>query len=132
MTDMRFNFKGLDEGLKRLERSVRAEVIERVSVKAAEPMARDAKAGAHPGKIKRGTGQRIADKGPLSVTTAVGSRHPLAQIFEFGTRRRKLKSGADRGRIQKIGNVRRAFDKNVGRWFSDIGRRLWREIARGK
>lgn len=122
-------FDGLDKALQQLSHSVRADVLERVATESADPMRADYAQGA-PEVVQRNVHVRTADKRPNTVWVAVGSRHPLAHIFEFGTRARRTKSGAGRGRIEKQGFARRAFDVNVERWFTGVGRLLWREVKR--
>ena len=130
---MTLKIKGLDgieKGLQRMERSVRADKMGNVLKASARPMEREYAGGA-PQVIRRGVRTREVDKRPNVSTVAVGSRHPLVAIEEFGTRRRRTNRGRGRGRIIAKGFARRAFDTNVHGWFRDIGRLLWREVKRG-
>ena len=130
MTSVRLKgFKGIDKALDKMARTVRSDVLERVAEDSADRMLADYKAGTHP-TIRRGVRVRTVDKRADKVAVAVGSRHPLVAIFEFGTRRRQTAAGSARGRITPMGFARRAFDKNVSSWFRDTGRLLWNEVKR--
>ena len=128
MTEIQLRgFDRIDKALSRMEKSVRADALERVADKSSDDMLLDYAYDAPPA-IRKGVRVRTVDKTPNRVTVAVGSRHPLVHIFEFGTQRRKTKGGAGRGRIRKIGFARRAFDTNIARWFGRAGQLLWAEV----
>ena len=142
--------RGFDKINRRLARLAgdleRTRVLERALVSSAKPMEREYEAGA-PLSIRPGVRTRVADERPGKVTVAVGSRHPLAHIFEFGTKRRNTGGAkrdratgrfvkgtgktANRGRIIAQGFARRAFDVNVQGWFRNVGKSIWREVKRG-
>ena len=128
MTKIR-GFDGIDKALTRLERSVRADVLVDVLNDSAEPIEHDYRVGA-PDFLQRSVRTRVITKQSHRATTATGTKHPLAHIFEFGTRRRSTRGGLGRGKITKIGFGRRAFDTNVNRWFTNTGRLLWQRIRR--
>lgn len=122
-------FDGIDAGLKRMDKAVRADVLARVGEESADGMLVDYTYGAPP-TIRRGVRVREVEKRPDRAVVAVGSRHPLVHIFEFGTKPRRTDEGYRRGRIIKRGFARRAFDTNVGAWFRRTGELLWREVKR--
>lgn len=122
-------FNGIDRALQRLDTQMRAETLVRVLKESAEPFEAEYERGAPPflhGKVRT----RVADVGRTGATVATGSKHPLAHIFEFGTRVRKTSSGWLRGSIRNMGFGRRAFDTRVQSWFGDVGKLLWREVKR--
>jgi len=123
-------FEGIDRALGRMTKNTRAEVLERVVTESADGMLVDYTYGA-PSFLRRFVAVRTADKAPGRAQVNVGTKHPLAHIFEFGTRLRRTKSRGSRGRIEKIGFARRAFDSNVSQWFIRTGELLWREVKRG-
>lgn len=130
MTEIRLKgFDGIDRALREMKANVRSDKLEVVADRSADPMLVDYTYDAPPA-IRKGVRVRTVDKLPNRVTVAVGSRHPLVHIFEFGTKRRKTKAGAGRGRIRKIGFARRAFDTNIARWFGRVGDLLWAEVRR--
>lgn len=124
-------FDGIDRALRRLDNTMRADTLVRVLTESAEPIEQDYRSGAPP-VIARSVRTRVISKAPHRGTVATGTKHPLAHIFEFGTRLRRTAKGFRRGRIVKIGFGRRAFDTGVNRWFRDTGRLLWREVKRAR
>ncbi|MBW2647170.1 MAG: HK97 gp10 family phage protein [Deltaproteobacteria bacterium] len=121
----KFEIHGLKETMDALEQlptlSMKRTVVRNALKKAALPVMTDAKANArgiksyvHEGthrnvgdeiakSIKTGRSikksQRRSSRDKSAVTMYVGSSHPLAHLFEFGTAERYTKSGAYRGYI---------------------------------
>lgn len=127
---------GIDKALNKLANETRASVLVDALEDSGRPIEREYAAGAPP-FISGGVRTRVLESAPRRARIAIGTKHPLAHIFEFGTKRRRTtgsgkvqKKPAYRGRIHKIGFGRRAFDTNVDAWFRDIGRRIWKRVER--
>ena len=129
---MTIRIKGDKELLRTLERlpqMVRADVLEAAARDAIEPMEKDYRGGAPP-TIARGVRTRVIEKKPTGVQIATGTKHPLAHIFEYGTKLRVRDSGGITGRIRAKAFGRPAFDKNVHGVFRRIGDSLWKAVSR--
>ena len=130
MTVMRLKgFDGIDKRLRQMQDNVRTDVLKRVAEKSADAMEQDYRQGAPP-VIAKSVRTRVVDASRYRATAATGTKHPLAHIFEFGTKQRQTGQGWRRGRIRKIGFARRAFDTNITKWFVDTGKLLWKEVSR--
>lgn len=132
---MSIKLKGMERinaNLKRLERGARADLLIGTLERSAEPFERHYANGAHE-EIRPGVKTRMISRSPRETRVAVGSRHPLAHIFEFGTRQRYRKTAdgeARTGKITKMGFARRAFDVNVRPWFRNVSRMLFADLRR--
>ncbi len=139
MTQVTVKIKGFDKvaaNLDRMARKTRSDAVNKALVRSARPMEAQYRSNA-PSFLKRGVSIRQpvrVMRGVFRVT--VGSRHPLAHIFEFGTKLRvtlgkgRYSKGARRGRIRALGFGRRAYDASVRMWFRLIGVELWKEVSR--
>ena len=127
--------------LKRMDRELRGQVLMQAVEESAHPFERDYKRGA-PEVLRRGgkwwIDTRHGDRTPNRAQVLVGTKHPLAHIFEYGTRRRfnvrwKKKPLSKRratGRITPIGFARRAFDQNVQPVIRNFGRIVMKRITK--
>lgn len=123
--------KELVRALKRMTDSVRADALERIAHDAMIPLERDYRSRAHP-TVQPGVHTRTieAGRGRFKAEVATGSRHPLAHIFEFGTKLRTRLSGAITGRIRPLPFARPAFDRNAAKVIRGVGKSLWRVVSR--
>ena len=83
--------------------------------------------------IKVGTSVKKSQRGRVDrsrVTVYVGSSHPLAHLFEFGTAERFTKSGAARGYIPPMPFLRQAWDSNKKIALSRLKEELWRALEK--
>jgi HK97 gp10 family phage protein len=64
------------------------------------------------------------------VTVYVGSSHPLAHLFEFGTAERYTKKGAYRGFIPAMGFLREAWDSQKNVSLGMLKEELWKSLQK--
>jgi len=79
-------------------------------------------------RLKRSQRRRRADR--TRVTTYVGSSHPLAHLFEFGTTGRHTKKGAYRGFITPMPFMRTAWDANKRTTLKLLSDELWKSLQK--
>ena len=89
--------------------------------------------------IKVGTSLKKSQRGRQDrsrVTVYVGSSHPLAHLFEFGTAERfttgkkSVKAGVSRGYIPPMPFLRQAWDSNKKIALGRIGEELWKALQK--
>jgi len=83
--------------------------------------------------IKIGTSVKKSQRGRVDrsrVTVYVGSSHPLAHLFEFGTAERFTKTGAYRGYIPPMPFMRTAFDSQKKVSLGLLKEELWRALEK--
>ena len=83
--------------------------------------------------IKISSGLKRSQRGRVDrsrVTEYVGSSHPLAHLFEFGTAERYTKSGAYRGYIPPMPFLRQAWDSKKKIALDRIGEEMWRALEK--
>lgn len=117
----------LVKALEDLPKFVQADVLEQSGTDALEPMRRDYQDRA-PAFLEGKIRTRVLSKAPRFVKLATGTKHPLAHIFEYGTRLRRRKSGGITGRIRERAFARPAFDGNAAKTLRSLGTHLWARI----
>ena len=83
--------------------------------------------------IKISSGLKRSQRGRVDrsrVTEYVGSSHPLAHLFEFGTAERYTKSGAYRGYIPPNPFMRQAWDSKKNISLSLLREELWKALEK--
>jgi len=142
----KFEIVGLKECMDALSElptmSMKKGVVRNALKKAALPVKEAAKANAQSlpmraaklaESIKVGTSVKKSQRGRVDrsrVTVYVGSSHPLAHLFEFGTAERFTKSGAARGYIPPMPFLRQAWDSNKKIALSRLKEELWRALEK--
>ncbi len=120
----------------RMSKAVSGAALQQSLLEAAEPFERDYRQGA-PSFVEKTVRIRKGDSGQAKAQALIGTNHPLAHIFEFGTMRRyrqkwrgkPLKTGsALTGLIRPIGFARRAYDTNKNSYPRNLARILFRSI----
>jgi len=135
--------EGLMDALSELPTmSMKKGVVRNALKKAALPVKEAAKANAQSlpfdnkaivDSIKVGTSLKKSQRGRQDrsrVTVYVGSSHPLAHLFEFGTAERFTKTGAARGHISPQPFLRTAWDANKKIALGRIGEEMWKAILK--
>jgi len=148
MAQPAFNFElvGLKELMDAMDElptmSMKKGVVRNALKKAALPVKEAAQANAQSlpmraaklaESIKVGTSVKKSQRGRVDrsrVTVYVGSSHPLAHLFEFGTAERFTKSGAARGYIPPMPFLRQAWDSNKKIALSRLKEELWRALEK--
>jgi len=148
MANKAFNFElvGLKELMDAMDElptmSMKKGVVRNALKKAALPVKEAAQANAQSlpmraaklaESIKVGTSVKKSQRGRVDrsrVTVYVGSSHPLAHLFEFGTAERFTKSGAARGYIPPMPFLRQAWDSNKKIALSRLKEELWRALEK--
>ena len=64
------------------------------------------------------------------VSMYIGSTHPLAHLFEFGTAERVTKSGAYRGYIPPNPFMRQAWESKKKSALDRLGEELWKALEK--
>ena len=142
----KFELHGLKELMDAMEQlptmSMKKGVVRNALKKAALPVKEAAKANAQSlpfdnkaivDSIKVGTSLKKSQRGRQDrsrVTVYVGSSHPLAHLFEFGTAERFTKTGAARGHISPQPFLRTAWDANKKIALGRIGEEMWKAILK--
>ena len=142
----KFELVGLKELMDAMEQlptmSMKKGVVRNALKKAALPVKEAAKANAQSlpfdnkaivDSIKVGTSLKKSQRGRQDrsrVTVYVGSSHPLAHLFEFGTAERFTKTGAARGYIPPMPFLRQAWDPNKKIALDRIGEEMWKAIEK--
>ena len=142
----KFEIVGLKECMDALSElptmSMKKGVVRNALKKASLPIKEAAKANAQSlpfdnkaivDSIKVGTSLKKSQRGRQDrsrVTVYVGSSHPLAHLFEFGTAERFTKSGAARGHISPHPFMRTAWDANKKIALGRIGEEMWKAIEK--
>jgi HK97 gp10 family phage protein len=83
--------------------------------------------------IKIGTSLKKSQRGRTDrsrVTVYVGSSHPLAHLFEFGTAERYKKSGAYTGYIPPMPFLRQAWDSKKKVSLDLLKEELWKALEK--
>jgi len=83
--------------------------------------------------IKIGTTLKRSQRGRQDrsrVTAYVGSSHPLAHLFEFGTSQRYTKKGAYRGYIPPMPFLREAWDSQKKVSLDILKDELWKALQK--
>ena len=149
MSNKAFTFKitGLQECMNALEQlptvSMKRGVVRNALKKAAIPVKDRAKENAqgikidNPGviaeSVKIGTSLKKSQRGRTErdrVTVYVGSSHPLAHLFEFGTAERYKKSGAYTGFIPAMPFLREAWDSQKRVSLELLKDELWKALQK--
>ena len=149
MSNKAFTFKitGLQECMNALEQlptvSMKRGVVRNALKKAAIPIKDRAKENAqgikieNPGviaeSVKIGTSLKKSQRGRTErdrVTVYVGSSHPLAHIFEWGTTERKKESGAKTGYIPPMPFMREAWDSKKKVSLDILKEELWKALEK--
>ena len=142
----KFELHGLKELMDAMEQlptmSMKKGVVRNALKKAALPVKEAAQANAQSlpmraaklaESIKIGTSVKKSQRGRVDrsrVTVYVGSSHPLAHLFEFGTAERFTKTGAARGYIPPMPFLRQAWDSNKKIALDRIGEELWKALEK--
>lgn len=122
--------------------SMKKSVVRNALKKAAVPIKDRAKENAHGipmdnkdivESIKIGTTLKRSQRGRQDrsrVTVYVGSSHPLAHLFEFGTAERYTKKGAYRGYIPPMPFLREAWDSQKKVSLGLLKEELWKSLQK--
>jgi HK97 gp10 family phage protein len=149
MSNKAFTFKitGLQECMNALEQlptvSMKRGVVRNALKKAAIPIKDRAKENAqgikidNPGviadSVKIGTSLKKSQRGRTDrsrVTAYVGSSHPLAHLFEFGTAERYTKKDAYRGFMPAMPFMREAWDSQKKVALGLLKQELWKALEK--
>jgi HK97 gp10 family phage protein len=142
----RFEIHGLKETMEALEKlptmSMKKGVVRKALKKAAMPIKDRAQENARGipmdnkdivESIKVGTSLKRSQRGRQDrsrVTAYVGSSHPLAHLFEFGTAERYTKKGAYRGYIQPMPFLRQAWDSQKKVSLDILKDEIWKALQK--
>lgn len=142
----KFEIVGLKETMDALEQlptlSMKKGVVRNALKKAAVPIKDKAKSNAQGipmdnkdivESIKIGTTLKRSQRGKQDrsrVTVYVGSSHPLAHLFEFGTSERYTKKGAYRGYIPPMPFLREAWDSQKRVSLELLKDELWKALQK--
>lgn len=142
----KFEIVGLKETMDALEQlptvSMKKGVVRNALKKAAVPIKDKAKSNAQglpfdsksiAQSIKIGTTLKRSQRGRQDrsrVTVYVGSSHPLAHLFEFGTAERYKKSGAYTGFIPAMPFLREAWDSQKRVSLELLKDELWKALQK--
>jgi HK97 gp10 family phage protein len=143
----KFELHGLKECMDALDQlptlSMKRGVVRNALKKAAIPIKDRAKENAqgikieNPGviaeSIKVGTSLKKSQRGRAErdrVTVYVGSSHPLAHLFEFGTSQRYTKKGAYSGYIPPMPFLREAWDSQKKVSLDILKDELWKALQK--
>jgi len=143
----KFEIKGLRETMDALEQlptlSMKKTVVRNALKKSAIPIKDRAQQTAQGIKIenpsviadsiKVGTSLKKSQRGRVDrtrVTVYVGSSHPLAHLFEFGTSERYTKSGAYRGYIPPMPFMRQAWDSQKKVSLDLLKQEIWKALEK--
>jgi len=148
MADKSFSFQlvGLKECMAALDElptiSMKRGVVRNALKKAALPVKEAAQANAQSlpfdnkniaASVKVGTSLKKSQRGRTDrsrVTVYVGSSHPLAHLFEFGTAERYKKSGAYTGYIPPMPFMREAWDSKKKVSLDLLKEELWKALEK--
>ena len=142
----KFEIVGLKECMQALEQlptlSMKKTVVRNALKKAAVPIKDKAQSNAQAlpfdnkaivKSIKIGTTLKRSQRGRQDrsrVTAYVGSSHPLAHLFEFGTSQRYTKKGAYRGYIPPMPFLREAWDSQKKVSLDILKDELWKALQK--
>ncbi|MFA5546646.1 MAG: HK97-gp10 family putative phage morphogenesis protein [Sphaerochaetaceae bacterium] len=142
----RFEIHGLKETMDALEQlptaSMKKTVVRNALKKAAVPIKDKAQTNAQglpfdsksiAQSIKIGTTLKRSQRGRQDrsrVTAYVGSSHPLAHIFEFGSAERYTKKGAYRGYIPPMPFLRGAWDSQKKVSLELLKEEIWKALEK--
>ncbi|MCK9351022.1 MAG: HK97 gp10 family phage protein [Clostridiales bacterium] len=142
----KFEIVGLKETMDALEQlptvSMKKGVVRNALKKAAVPIKDKAKSNAQGipmdnkdivESIKIGTTLKRSQRGRQDrsrVTAYVGSSHPLAHIFEFGSAERYTKKGAYRGYIPPMPFLRGAWDSQKKVSLDILKDEIWKALQK--
>lgn len=142
----KFELHGLKELMNAFDQlptqSMKKGVVRNALKKSALPVKEAAEANAHrlpvdskdiAESVKVGTSLKKSQRGRVDrsrVTVYVGSSHPLAHLFEFGTAERFTKKGAYRGHIPPMPFMRDAWDNGKHVSLSILREELWKSLQR--